>query len=156
MIQELVCISPPLNDHKGKRLGGLLFTYLFDLAGLNDVMFEEVQQGSLSRVKYFLRLPSGTECLYSGYPDFTYAIGNLHTTFDTSNLTTVILLKDFTACLALASLDRTKANAEIMGETSYKLIRPCSWKLNEPDELMDFAKIFISTMKHCLRDTFPQ
>ena len=85
-----------------------------------------------------------------------YAIDNLHTTLDTSNLTTVILLKDFTACLALASLDRTKANAEIMGETSYKLIRPCSWKLNEPDELMEFAKIFISTMKHCLRDTFPQ
>ena len=87
---------------------------------------------------------------------YAYAIGNLHTTFDTSNLTTVILLKDFTACLALASLDRTKANDEIMGETSYKLIRPCSWKLNEPDELMEFAKIFISTMKHCLRDTFPQ
>ena len=72
MIQELVCISPPLNDHKGKQLGGLLFTHLFDLAGLNDVVFEEIQQGSLSRVKYFLRLPSGTECLYCGYPDFNF------------------------------------------------------------------------------------
>ena len=29
--------------------------------------------------------------------------------------------------MALASLDRTKANDEMM-ETSYKLMRPCSWK----------------------------
>ena len=201
MIQELVCISPPLNDYKGKRVGTLLFTHLFDLAGMNNISLEEVQQGSMSKVKYFLRLPSGTQCLYSGYPDFNffqtftceeresfvkmsktervcgvgevqshkgtsdlskacayaqagiYAIGNLHTTQSTSNLTTVILYKDLTAHVALASIDRTKANEEIMGEASYKLIRPCSWKLNEPEELADFAKVFISTMKYCLSDS---
>ena len=32
--------------------------------------------------------------------------------------------------MALVSLDRTKANDEMM-ETSYKVMRPCSCKLNE-------------------------
>ena len=26
----------------------------------------------MSKIKYLLRLPSGTEFLYSGYPDFTF------------------------------------------------------------------------------------
>ena len=47
-----------------------------------------------------------------------YAIGNLHATHSTSNLTTVILYKDLTVHVALASIDRTKANEEIMGEAS--------------------------------------
>ena len=72
MIQELVCISPPLNDYKGKQVGTIMFTHLFDLAGMNNIALEEIQQGSMSKVKYFLRLPSGTQYLYSGYPDFNF------------------------------------------------------------------------------------
>ena len=45
-----------------------------------------------------------------------YAIGNLHTTHSTSNLTTVVLYKDLTAHVALASIDRTRA----------KFCMPCS------------------------------
>ena len=63
MIQELVCISPPLNDYKGKQVGAIMFTHLFDLAGMNNIALEEIQQGSMSKVKYFLRLPSGTQYL---------------------------------------------------------------------------------------------
>ena len=53
--------------------------------------------------------------------------------------------------------DLSKASAYAQVKHSYKLMRPCSWKLNEPDELAEFAKIFISTMKYCLSDsTFRQ
>ena len=83
-------------------------------------------------------------------------IYDLYTTHGTSNLTTVVLYKHLTAHVSLASIDQTKANDEIMGEASYKLIRPCNWKLNEPDELAEFAKIFISTMKYCLSDSTSQ
>ena len=38
MMQELVCISPPLNDHKGKRLGSILFTHIFKLAEMNNML----------------------------------------------------------------------------------------------------------------------
>ena len=72
MMQELVCISPPLNIHKGKRLGSILFTHIFKLAEMNNVELEQVNQGSVSKIKYLLRLPSRTEFLYSGYPDFTF------------------------------------------------------------------------------------
>ena len=67
-------------------------------------------------------------------------------------IATVILYKDLTAHVAMATLDSTKAaNKESLGEISYKLVDSVhGYQLNDREGLAKFSSVFIGTVKGTL------
>ena len=70
VISALVTIQPPLNDDSGNELASILLSYILKMADLQRLTFRGTRGGARGKVKYILRGPSGTEYLYSGWPDF--------------------------------------------------------------------------------------
>ena len=60
----LVTIQPPLNDDTGSLFANVLLTHILKAANLSS------RGGTVGSVRYILCLPSGTEYVYCGRPDF--------------------------------------------------------------------------------------
>ena len=155
--------------------------------------------GTFGSVQYILRLPSGTEYVYSGWPDFQiyqkfsqeerqlyrpvgaeetvravgevqsppgmssdvknrtfaqagiYTLGHFRNTTTLHKLATIILYKDLTAHVALATINRAAGKTDLVGEVTYKLVHCInSFNLRHTSDLMLFASVFISTLKSTL------
>ena len=67
-------------------------------------------------------------------------------------VTTIILYKDMSSNVALATLDPEKATSnESVGEVTYKLVDSVhGYYLNQPDELKRFSSVFIATLRSTL------
>ena len=71
-------------------------------------------------------------------------------TVGTSKLATVVLYKDITAHIALASIERVKDAGDEMGEVVFKFLgSPNPFNLRLAEDLRDFANIFVSALKMC-------
>ena len=70
VVSQLVTIQPPLCDASGNLLPSVLLPYLFKAADLHNVMHRSAQSGTCGVVHFILRLPSGTDYMYTGWPDF--------------------------------------------------------------------------------------
>ena len=78
----------------------------------------------------------------------TYAFGMFTRTVGTSKLATVILYKDITVHIALASIERVKDAGDEMGEVVFKFIgSPNPFNLRLAEDLRDFSNIFVSALK---------
>ena len=149
----------------------------------------------MGTVKYVLRLPSGAELLFSGWPDFLihqmftneerqlgtrtgeeeavrgigaprgtspevkdrafsqagiYTLGHFANTPFLHKLATVVLYKDFTAHVALATIDRPQEGDEV-GNVSYKMVHSLNvFNLLQREGLSLFCSVFIATVKTTL------
>ena len=152
----------------------------------------------MGSVQYILRLPSGTEYIYRGRPDFLiyqrlsqeeralgrfgmeervrgigevqspqgsstavknrafaqasiYTLGYFRNTVAVNKIATVVLYKDMTAHVALATLRRAEGAAELVGDATYKLVHSIDpFNLRIPEDLGLFASVFIATLKTML------
>jgi hypothetical protein len=64
----LVPLQPPLTDDSGNYCASVLLPYILKMANLSHLMVRATRGGAA--VHYMLRLPSGAEYLYAGWPDF--------------------------------------------------------------------------------------
>ena len=82
-----------------------------------------------------------------------YSVGQFGTPSPNKRrIATVILYKDLTAHIAVATLDSTKASKkESLGEISYKLVDSVhGYQLNDQEGLAKFSSVFIGTVKSTL------
>ena len=82
-----------------------------------------------------------------------YSVGQFRTPSpNIKKIATVILYKDLTAHVAMATLDSTKAaDKESLGEISYKLVDSVhGYQLNDREGLAKFSSVFIGTVKGTL------
>ena len=79
-----------------------------------------------------------------------YTFGMLARTVGTSKLATVVLYKDISAHIALASIERVKDAGDEVGEVVFKFIgSPNPFNLRLAEDLRDFSNIFVSALKMC-------
>ena len=66
----------------------------------------------------------------------------------TRKLATVVLYKDMTAHIAVASIERAKDAGDEMGKVDFKFLgSPNPFNLRLAEDLRDFANIFVSALK---------
>ena len=197
----LVTLQPPLNDDSGNVFFSVFLTHVLKVADLTRLTVRGTRGGTLGSVRYILRLPSGTEYVYTGWPDlqiyqkfsyekrqlgehvgleetvrgvgevqsppgtsnaaknraFTqagiYTLGHFNNTTNVSKLATVVLYKDFTAHVALATIRRAEGGrAEgIIGDVTYKLVHGVNtFDLRAKEDIQTFSSVFIATLKTTL------
>ena len=196
VLGALVTIQPPLNDDTGSLFANVLLTHILKAANLRRLTIHGSKGGTVGSVRYILRLPSGTEYVYRGWPDFLvcqhfsleertqlsaeetvrgvgeiqsprgtstevknrafaqagiYTLGYFCNTMVMQKLTTVVLYKDMTAHVALATIDRSKGEAELVGDVTYKVVYSFNpFNLQKQEDLALFASVFIATLKTTL------
>ena len=70
IVVPLLPLQAPLNDNTGNVSASILLRYLLKLANLSRFEVRGTHGGSMASVQYILWLPSGTEYLYTGWPNF--------------------------------------------------------------------------------------
>ena len=65
------------------------------------------------------------------------------------SIASVVLFKDLTACIALATLNPDTSNTDSFGSVEYKHINNISYNLREKNDLQQFANVFVSALKFC-------
>ena len=201
-LSSLFLTHPPLTDDTGNQLASVLLSHVLKAAQLPRLNVCGPRAGTHGTVKYILRVPSGVEYLYSGWPDFQichtfskeeqqlrkpigkgaqeavcgigeiqsspgnsttaksralaqagiYALGHFRNT--TVDRITIVLYKDITAHIALATIRRTKGEQDsqhVLGEVDFKLVHDVSpFNLRDASDLMKFSAVFIATLKSVL------
>jgi hypothetical protein len=62
-----------------------------------------------------------------------------------------VLYKDFSAHIALATICSDRADSEIVGDVTYKLVQSINViHLQNPEDMAMFASVFIATLKTTL------
>ena len=80
-----------------------------------------------------------------------YTLGYFRNTVAVNKIATVVLYKDMTAHVALATLRRAEGAAELVGDATYKLVHSINpFNLRIPEDLGLFASLFIATLKTML------
>ena len=103
-----------------------------------------------------IQSPQGTTCASKNAAVAQagiYSVGQFRTPSPNKRrIATVILYKDLTAHVAMATLDSTKASKkESLGEISYKLVDSVhGYQLNDQEGLAKFSSVFIGTVKSTL------
>ena len=195
VLGELITIQPPLNDDTGTMFANILSVHILKVANLRRLAVHGARGGTVGSVQYILRLPSGTEYVYRGRPDFLiyqrfsqeeralgsefspeervrgirevqsppgtstvvknrtfaqagiYTLGYFRNAAAVNKIATVVVYKDMTAHVALATLRRGEG-AELVGDATYKLVHSINpFNLRIPEDLGLFASIFIATLK---------
>ena len=70
IVGPLLPVQAPLNDDTGNICASVLLNHLLKVAHLSRLEVRGTQGGTLASIQYILRLPSGTEYVYTGWPDF--------------------------------------------------------------------------------------
>lgn len=71
IVAHLVTIAPPpLTDDTGSVLATRLLNFIIKRGNLNQTFVRNSLSGTYGTVRYLLRMPSGKEYIYSGWPDF--------------------------------------------------------------------------------------
>ena len=66
-------------------------------------------------------------------------------------LPTVVLYKDFTAHVALATICREEGETDLVGDVTYKLVQSINpFDLRNQEDLALFASVFIAALKTTL------
>ena len=82
-----------------------------------------------------------------------YTLGHFNNTTALSKLATVVLYKDFTAHVALATIHRAEGGrAEgIIGDVTYKLVHSVNpFDLKSKEDIETFSSVFVATLKTTL------
>lgn len=69
-LDSLMTISETLNDDTGKKVANILLPIIFEKAGMR-YRVDDCNQGSIYTLNYTLKLPSGQQFRFTGWPDFT-------------------------------------------------------------------------------------
>ena len=65
-----------------------------------------------------------------------------------TKLATVVLYKDISAHVALATICRDRADSEVIGDVTYKPVHSMNpFDLKNPEDMAMFASVFIATLK---------
>ena len=79
-----------------------------------------------------------------------YVLGHFRNTTTVDRITTIVLYKDLTAHIALATIRRTKGEQDsqhVLGEVDFKLVHDVSpFNLRDASDLMKFSAVFIATL----------
>ncbi|CAI8036415.1 hypothetical protein GBAR_LOCUS20400 [Geodia barretti] len=70
VLGELIPLQPPLNDDTGTMFANTVLMHIIKAANLRRLTVHSTRGGTVGSVQYILRLPSGTEYIYRGRPDF--------------------------------------------------------------------------------------
>ena len=77
-----------------------------------------------------------------------YSLGYFNNTSTRNRIVTVVLYKDMTGHIALATLTRAEGEGELVGDVTYKLVHSVNpFNLRKVDDLGLFASVFIATLK---------
>ena len=77
-----------------------------------------------------------------------YSLGYFNNTSTRNRIVTVVLYKDMTGHIALATLIRAGGEGELVGDVTYKLVHSVNpFNLRKPGDLGLFASVFIATLK---------
>ena len=206
VLSDLTAIQSPVDDSSGSLLAQILTTFILKKAQLKSMNWQTGRGGGLAAVHYILRLPSGVEYRYKGYPDFIvshrfsqaerhlglqgreekvrgvgkvqlqrgssvavknralaqagiYTIGHFVNTKQITGLATLILYKDLTVHVVLATINREsdqrersqsegKTDGIVVGEVKYKLVHAVHpFNLKNAEDVAIFASVFIATLK---------
>ena len=80
-----------------------------------------------------------------------YTLGHFRNTTTLHKLATIVLYKDITTHVALATITRAVGKTDVVGGVTYKLVHSVnSFDLRNTSDLMLFASVFIATLKSTL------
>lgn len=80
-----------------------------------------------------------------------YTVGQFGNTSSLTKLATVILYKDITAHVALATINRAKDSKEVIGDVTYKLVNSVNvFDLKVKEDLQAFSSVFVTALKTTL------
>ena len=197
VLGRLVMVAPPLTDDTGNVLATVLLSHIIKKSGLNQLYVQSSRTGTMASVRYLLRCPSGTEYIYTGWPDFQvsymfgqaerrrlgkgvdkveetvraigeiqsppedstdaknrsfaqagiYTLGHFCNTNTIERLATVVLYKDMTVHVALATIARG-GSGDTVGDVTYKPVYSLHpFNLQNPCDMALFASVFVATLK---------
>ena len=69
VLSVLVSLPKPLNDDTGNTFAQVFLAHILKSSNLTRLTVRGTRGGTIGRVHFILRLPSGTEYVYTGWPD---------------------------------------------------------------------------------------